>query len=65
MKCSFNDVIQHDDTVCLPLYKRVYPQWIPATWTFSVSGYEQKEPDLTAFKRKKEQKIEAAQRMTD
>ncbi len=58
MKCSFNDVIQHNDTVCLPLYRRIYPQWTQATWTVNVSGYEQNPADLTAFKSKKETKAE-------
>jgi len=51
MKCAFNEQIGHDDTVFLPLYKRVYPQWIPGTWTLNVSGYEKSEIDLTPFKR--------------
>ena len=32
MKCRFSAVLTHDDIVCLPLYKRVYPPWYPRTW---------------------------------
>lgn len=54
MKCSFNDTIQHDDTVCLPLYKRVYPPWIPATWEVNVPGFGA--ADLAPFKWDKKNK---------
>lgn len=56
-KCSFNDTIHHDDTVCLPLYKRVYPPWIPGTWEVNVSGFET-EVNLSAFKWDKKNKDE-------
>ena len=32
MKVHFNDFIRQDDIVCMPLYRRVYPQWYEKTW---------------------------------
>lgn len=32
-KCVFNDFMKHGDTVCLPLYRRVYPVWQPSVWS--------------------------------
>ena len=29
MKCLFNAPIKQHDTVCLPLYKRIYPKYAP------------------------------------
>jgi pre-rRNA-processing protein TSR1 len=31
MKCLFNAPIKQHDTVCLPLYKRIFPKFAPAS----------------------------------
>ena len=36
MKCTFNDTIKANDTVCLPLYKRCFPIWLPETWKYNI-----------------------------
>mgnify|MGYP003887336409 CR=1 FL=1 len=32
MKCIFNDWIRHDDVICMPLYRRVFPNWFERSW---------------------------------
>jgi len=29
MKCSFNKPIKNNDTICMSLYKRMYPKLVP------------------------------------
>lgn len=36
MKCRFNGIVQHHDTFCLQLYKRVYPRWCALAWGGSI-----------------------------
>eukprot|EP00388_Colpodella_angusta_P004451 GDKJ01014666.1.p1 GENE.GDKJ01014666.1~~GDKJ01014666.1.p1 ORF type:complete len:824 (+),score=256.27 GDKJ01014666.1:69-2474(+) len=40
-KARFAGRITHADTVCLPLYKRVYPVWYPPTWGVNESPVEE------------------------
>ena len=36
MKCIFSDFIKSNDTVCLNLYKRVFPKYFKETWKYKV-----------------------------
>jgi len=36
MKCIFSDYIKSNDTVCLNLYKRVFPKYFKETWKYKV-----------------------------
>jgi hypothetical protein len=36
MKCIFNDHIKGSDTICLNLYKRVFPKWFKESWKYKV-----------------------------
>ena len=40
MKCYFNDYIKSNDTVCMPLYRRVFPKWFEPTWKYALTGAE-------------------------
>jgi len=32
MKCVFNDHLRQNDVVCMPLYKRIFPEWHEKAW---------------------------------
>ena len=51
MKCIFSDYIKSNDTVCLNLYKRVFPKYFKETWKYKVF-YGNREDYLTYFKPK-------------
>lgn len=36
MKCYFNDFVKSHDTVCLTLYKRVFPKLFRETWKYKI-----------------------------
>ena len=36
MKCYFNGFIKSNDTVCLNLYKRVFPVWFKEAWRYKI-----------------------------
>ena len=47
MKCYFNDYIKSNDTVCMPLYRRVFPKWFEPTWKYALTGAEDLPEELT------------------
>lgn len=49
MKCIFSDYIKSNDTVCLNLYKRIFPKYFKETWKYKVF-YGNREDYLSYFK---------------
>ena len=43
MKCTFNDHLKHNDVVCMPLFRRVFPVWYPRTWDANAPISEEKQ----------------------
>ena len=54
MKCIFNDFIKSNDTVCLNLYKRVFPVWFKETWKYKIF-YGNREGYLSFFENHKKE----------
>ena len=42
MKCIFNDWIKHNDVICMPLYRRVFPNWYERSWNPRAALVEKK-----------------------
>jgi len=49
MKCMFNDNIKAHDTVCMALFKRVFPVWFPESWRLAL-GYSDDKKYYEVFK---------------
>lgn len=57
MKCVFNDHLKPNDTVCLNLYKRVFPKWFKESWKYKVFYGDRPDYSL-AFKDEKKEILE-------
>ena len=58
MKCMFNDFIKANDVVCMPLYRRVFPNWFEPSWNKDAPLPRQKNKQITFDKEMEEEKKE-------
>ena len=67
MKCVFNDFVKQDDVICMPLYKRIFPNWHERTWNHLAALPEKKEKKQFTYDRdlEEEKKEDADTHMTD
>ena len=54
MKCTFSDGLKQNDIVCMPLYKRIYPYWLPETWRLAI-GYSNDSKYIHLFQSDKDE----------
>ena len=68
MKCIFNDWIKHNDVICMPLYRRVFPNWFERSWNprATLTEKKRKHERFDADEETKEGEANASDtRMTD
>ena len=68
MKCIFNDWIKHNDVICMPLYRRVFPNWFERSWNprATLAEKKRKHERFDAEEETKEGEANASDtRMTD
>ena len=63
MKCFFNDWIKHNDVICMPLYRRVFPNWYERSWNPRAALVEKKRKHET-FDAEEESKEAATAEIT-
>lgn len=66
MKCTFNDWIKHNDVICMPLYRRVFPSWFEHGWNpkATIEAKKRKNETYDADEESKEETKEET-RMSD
>lgn len=63
MKCTFNDTMKPNDTICLALYKRVFPVWFTESWRLPLGYSNDKkyfelfDNDTKEFVKKEEERL--------
>ena len=60
MKCVFNDWIKHSDVICMPLYRRVFPNWYERSWNPRATLVQKKRKHETFDAEDESNMIEAA-----
>lgn len=61
MKCVFNDFLKQNDVVCMPLYKRIFPEWHEKAW--NPEAIEQIKPKKEVFD--KDMEVDHGKEMID
>ena len=65
MKVFFNDWVRHDDVLCMPLYRRVFPEWYEHSWNPRAALMPEKRKHETFDAEKMEEQKEEGAQMSD